>query len=155
MALNFAANGQGPSIAVLIPCYNEELTIREVVRGFREQLPHANICVFDNNSTDRTVAQAKAAGAIIASERRQGKGYVVQSMFGRIDADVYVMVDGDGTYPAADVHNLLAPVLADDADMVLGSTNFSRLETNTQVGGDDGFVQLSPSENNKTAAGSL
>lgn len=121
MALNLAPNGEGPSIAVLIPCYNEELTIRDVVGSFRAQLPHAKIYVFDNNSTDQTVAEAKAAGAIIASERRQGKGYVVQSMFGRIDADYYVMVDGDGTYPAAEIHNLLAPVLADDADMVVGS----------------------------------
>jgi len=121
MALNSAANGAVPSIAVLIPCYNEELTIRAVVCSFRQQLPHAKIYVFDNNSTDRTVEEAKAAGAVIASERRQGKGYVVQSMFGRIDADVYVMVDGDGTYPAGEVHNLLAPILADEADMVVGS----------------------------------
>lgn len=121
MALDFSLNGAGSSIAVLVPCYNEELTIRDVVRSFREQLPHAKIYVFDNNSTDRTVAEAKAAGAIIASERRQGKGYVVQSMFGRVDADVYIMVDGDGTYPAAEIHKLLAPVLADEADMVVGS----------------------------------
>src|ERR1051326_8773366 len=111
MALNLAPNGEDPSIAVLIPCYNEELTIRDVVGSFRAQLPHAKIYVFDNNSTDQTAAEARAAGAIIASERRQGKGYVVQSMFGRIDADFYVMVDGDGTYPAAEIHNLLAPVL--------------------------------------------
>lgn len=121
MALNFSSNGAGASIAVLVPCYNEELTIRDVVRSFREQLPHAKIYVFDNNSTDRTVEEAKAAGAIIVSERRQGKGYVVQSMFGRVDADVYIMVDGDGTYPAAEIHKLLAPVLADEADMVVGS----------------------------------
>ena len=121
MALNFSSNGAGASIAVLVPCYNEELTIRDVVRSFREQLPHAKIYVFDNNSTDRTVEEAKAAGAIIVSERRQGKGYVVQSMFGRVNADVYIMVDGDGTYPAAEIHKLLAPVLADEADMVVGS----------------------------------
>lgn len=114
-------NGDGPSVAVLIPCYNEELTIGTVVRSFREQLPHAKIYVFDNNSTDRTIAEAKAAGALISSERRQGKGYVVQSMFGRVDADIYVMVDGDGTYPAEEIHKLLAPVLADEADMVVGS----------------------------------
>ena len=114
-------NGDGPSVAVLIPCYNEELTIGAVVRSFREQLPHAKIYVFDNNSTDRTIAEAKAAGALISSERRQGKGYVVQSMFGRVDADIYVMVDGDGTYPAEEIHKLLAPVLADEADMVVGS----------------------------------
>jgi len=121
MALNLSSNGAGPSIAVLVPCYNEELTIRDVVLSFREQLPHAKVYVFDNNSTDRTIEEAKVAGAIIASERRQGKGYVVQSMFGRVDADVYVMVDGDGTYPAAEIHKLLAPVLADEADMVVGS----------------------------------
>ncbi|HUE84274.1 MAG TPA: glycosyltransferase [Pyrinomonadaceae bacterium] len=109
------------SIAVLIPCYNEESTIGDVVRRFREQLPNAQIYVFDNNSTDRTIEEAKAAGALIGYERRQGKGYVVQSMFGRIDADVYVMVDGDGTYPPEEVHNLLAPVLAGEADMVVGS----------------------------------
>lgn len=110
-----------PSIAVLIPCYNEELTIRDVVQRFRKELPHATVYVFDNNSTDRTTEEAKAAGAVIARELRQGKGYVVQSMFGRIDADVYVMVDGDGTYPPEEVHSLLAPVLADEADMVVGS----------------------------------
>ena len=109
------------SIAVVIPCYNEEATIREVVHRFREQLPHAQIHVFDNNSSDRTVEEAKAAGALISYERRQGKGYVVQSMFGRVDADVYVMVDGDGTYPPEEVHNLLEPVLAGEADMVVGS----------------------------------
>jgi glycosyltransferase involved in cell wall biosynthesis len=117
----FPLNGDGPSIAVLIPCYNEELTIAAVVQSFRAQLPHAKIYVFDNNSTDRTIAEAKAAGALVSSERRQGKGYVVQSMFGRVDADIYVMVDGDGTYPAEEIHNLLAPVLADEADMVVGS----------------------------------
>jgi glycosyltransferase involved in cell wall biosynthesis len=122
MALNLVPQrGEGPSIAVLIPCYNEELTIGAVVRSFREQLPHAQIYVFDNNSTDRTIAEAKAAGALIGSERRQGKGYVVQSMFGRVDADVYVMVDGDATYPAEEIHKLLAPVIADEADMVVGS----------------------------------
>lgn len=112
----------GPvSIAVLIPCYNEEKTIGNVVGSFREQLPQAQIYVFDNNSSDRTVEVAQASGALIGYERRQGKGYVVQSMFGRIDADVYVMVDGDGTYPPKDVHNLIAPVLAGEADMVVGS----------------------------------
>jgi glycosyltransferase involved in cell wall biosynthesis len=129
MASNLTPNAQGPSIAVLIPCYNEELTIRDVVSSFREQLPHAKIYVFDNNSTDRTIAEAKAAEAIIASERRQGKGYVVQSMFGRIEADVYVMVDGDGTYPAAEIHNLLAPVLSGEADMVVGSRLHAQSES--------------------------
>jgi glycosyltransferase involved in cell wall biosynthesis len=108
-------------IAVVIPCYNEELTIRSVVDHFREQLPAADIYVFDNNSTDGTVEKAREAGAIVLHERRQGKGYVVQSMFRRVNADVYVMVDGDGTYPAGDVHKLIQPIVWDEADMVVGS----------------------------------
>jgi glycosyltransferase involved in cell wall biosynthesis len=110
-----------PRIAVLIPCYNEELTIRQVISDFRAQLPSAEIYVFDNNSTDRTVQFACEAGARIAFERRQGKGYVVQAMFRDVEADVYVMVDGDGTYPASDVHKLIDPILMDEADMVVGS----------------------------------
>ncbi len=110
-----------PSVAVVIPCYNEELTIAEVVRQFRAELPDADIYVFDNNSMDRTVERARAAGARIFHERRQGKGYVVQSMFRKVNADIYIMVDGDGTYPAADVHRLIEPILNDEADMVIGS----------------------------------
>jgi glycosyltransferase involved in cell wall biosynthesis len=112
-------------IAILIPCHNEELTVAEVVAGFRAELPEAQIFVFDNNSTDRTVARAMAAGATIVSEPRQGKGFVVQAMFRRIDADVYVMVDGDGTYPASEVSRLIDPILAGEADMVVGSRLFS------------------------------
>ena len=108
-------------IAILIPCYNEELTIAEVAAGFRAELPQAQIFVFDNNSTDRTIERAQAAGATVVSEPRQGKGYVVQSMFRYVEADVYVMVDGDGTYPASEVHRLIDPVLKDEADMVVGS----------------------------------
>jgi glycosyltransferase involved in cell wall biosynthesis len=110
-----------PKIAVVIPCYNEELTIADVVHQFRLQLPDADIYVFDNNSTDKTVERAREAGALIYRERRQGKGYVVQSMFSRVDADVFVMVDGDGTYPPADVQRIIEPVLEDEADMVVGS----------------------------------
>lgn len=110
-----------PAVAILIPCYNEELTVADVVNQFRAQLPNATIYVFDNNSTDQTVSKALGAGARIFYERRQGKGYVVQSMFRRVDADVYVMVDGDGTYPASEVHKLIAPVLSGDADMVVGA----------------------------------
>src|SRR3989449_2267774 len=109
-----------PRVAVLIPCYNEGLTIADVVRQFRAQLGDAVIYVFDNNSTDHTAEEASQAGAIVVRERRQGKGYVVQSMF-RLDADVYVMVDGDGTYPAASVHQLIAPILIGEADMTVGS----------------------------------
>jgi glycosyltransferase involved in cell wall biosynthesis len=115
-----ASSGR-PRIAVLIPCYNEELTIAEVVREFRAELPPATIYVFDNNSTDRTAARALAAGARVHRERRQGKGYVIQSMFRDVDADVYVLVDGDGTYAAGSVHRLIAPILAGETDMVIGS----------------------------------
>lgn len=108
-------------VAVLIPCYNEELTIAEVVRQFREELPGAEICVFDNNSSDRTAEVARQAGAEVFFERRQGKGYVVQSMFRKIKADIYVIVDGDGTYPASAVSRLIEPVQRREADMVIGS----------------------------------
>lgn len=108
-------------IAILIPCYNEELTIAKVVRNFRAELPGADIYVFDNNSTDRTVECAIEAGARIAYERRQGKGFVVQSMFSQVEADIYVMVDGDDTYPASEVHNLIDPILAKKVEMVVGS----------------------------------
>jgi glycosyltransferase involved in cell wall biosynthesis len=108
-------------IAILIPCHNEELTIAEVVRDFRAELPQARIYVFDNNSSDDTIARARAAGATILSESRQGKGFVVQAMFRRVDADVYVMVDGDGTYPASEVGSLILPIISGEADMVVGS----------------------------------
>lgn len=119
-----------PKIAILIPCYNEELTVAQVVEEFREQMPDADTYVFDNNSTDRTVEVARKAGAQIGFERRQGKGYVIQSMFRDIEADYYVLVDGDHTYPSAEVHRLLAPVLAGEADMSVGSrlTNQSQSE---------------------------
>jgi glycosyltransferase involved in cell wall biosynthesis len=110
-----------PRIAVLIPCYNEELTIGEVVRDFRSEIPQAEIYVFDNNSTDRTAELARASGARVASERRQGKGFVVQSMFCQVEADVYVLVDGDGTYPPSEIHKLIQPILLGEADMVVGS----------------------------------
>lgn len=109
------------NIAILIPCYNEERTIAEVVDGFRQQLPEASIFVFDNASTDRTAECARDAGAIVYSEPRRGKGFVVQTMFRRIKADVFVMVDGDGTYPASEVQRLIEPILNDEADMVVGS----------------------------------
>lgn len=118
-----------PKIAVLIPCHNEEPTVAEVVAAFRSELPAADIYVFDNNSTDRTRECALAAGAIVFSEPRQGKGFVVQSMFRRVEADVYIMVDGDATYPASEVHRLLAPIIADEADMVVGSRLHSETES--------------------------
>ena len=107
-------------IAVLVPCYNESLTIAKVVRDFRAQLPDAEIWVYDNNSTDGSGALAEAAGAKVRHVRQQGKGHVVRRMFQEIEADVYVMVDADDTYPADEVGKLIAPVLSGEADMVNG-----------------------------------
>lgn len=107
-------------IALLIPCYNEEITIAKVISDFKEQIPDLTIYVYDNNSKDNTYEVAKAAGAIVAREYRQGKANVVRSMFEKIDADVYIMVDGDDTYPAKHVKELLDPVVHDGYDMVIG-----------------------------------
>jgi glycosyltransferase involved in cell wall biosynthesis len=107
-------------VAVMIPCYNEEMTIAKVIRDFRNHLPDAEIFVFDNNSTDSSSAKALDAGATIIKEKRQGKGFVVTSMLKKIEADIYVMVDGDDTYPADAVIDLLQPILDDEADMVVG-----------------------------------
>ena len=106
--------------AVLIPCYNEELTIEKVIKDFKKELPDADIYVYDNNSKDKTAQIAKANGAIVKHEYRQGKGNVVRSMFRDIDADIYVMVDGDDTYPAEEVHKLIKPVQEGIADMAIG-----------------------------------
>ena len=107
-------------IAVLIPCYNEELTVTSVVKDFKKALPNADVYVYNNNSKDKTKELAIKAGAIVRDEFAQGKGNVVRSMFRDIDADVYVMVDGDDTYPAEEVDKLIAPVLEGKADMVIG-----------------------------------
>lgn len=106
-------------IAVLIPCYNEELTIGKVVKDFKKNLPGADIYVYDNNSKDDTAKIAKKVGAIVKRERNQGKGNVVRSMFRDVDADIYVMVDGDDTYPADEVDKLVDAV-RDGYDMVIG-----------------------------------
>ena len=110
---------KNPSIAVLLPCYNEEVTIGKVVRDFRVALPDAAIYVYDNNSTDRTAEIAAAEGAIVRKEPRQGKGNVIRAMFEDIDADVYVMADGDDTYPADAAPAMVAKVL-EGYDMVIG-----------------------------------
>lgn len=107
-------------IAVLLPCYNEELTIGKVIDDFKKFLPDADIYVYDNNSTDRTAEVAIQHGAIVKKEFRQGKGNVVRSMFRDIDADFYVMADGDDTYPAEFVNSLLQPLINNEADMVIG-----------------------------------
>lgn len=107
------------SIAVLLPCYNEEVTIGKVVRDFKAALPDATVYVYDNNSTDRTAEIAAAEGAIVRREPRQGKGNVIRAMFEDIDADVYVMADGDDTYPADAAPAMVSKVL-DGYDMVIG-----------------------------------
>lgn len=107
-------------IAVLIPCYNEGLTIRKVVSDFKRILPDADIYVYDNNSTDNTISEASAAGAIVRRETEQGKGIVVLRMFRDIDADYYLLVDGDDTYPAEAALDLIKSRTESDADMVIG-----------------------------------
>lgn len=109
-----------PRIAVLIPCWNEALTIEKVVTDFRAVLPEADIYVYDNNSTDGTAKIAKRAGAIVVHEYRQGKGNVIRSMFRNIEADCYVMTDGDDTYPAEMAREMAELVLSGRADMVIG-----------------------------------
>jgi hypothetical protein len=105
-------------IAVLIPCYNEEATIASVVDDFRKSLPFATIYVYDNNSTDGTVARAKAAGAVVRQQTLQGKGYVVQRMFADVNADVYILVDGDATYDASAAPRLVEMLTTECLDMV-------------------------------------
>lgn len=107
-------------IAVLIPCYNEELTIEKVIKDFRKELPEADIYVYNNNSKDKTKEIAIKNGAIVVDEYKQGKGNVVRSQFRDIEADIYVMVDGDDTYPAEFVHQLIVPVRNGQADMTIG-----------------------------------
>src|ERR1700731_1908808 len=107
-------------IAVLVPCFNEEAAVATVVADFRKFLPTAEIFVYDNNSSDRTVAVAREAGAEVRGERRQGKGHVVRRMFADIDADIYVLVDGDATYDAASAPRMIDTLLSDHLDMVVG-----------------------------------
>ncbi len=107
-------------IAVLVPCFNEEAAVATVVADFRKALPSAEIFVYDNNSSDRTVAVARQAGAQVRSEHHQGKGHVVRRMFADIDADIYVLVDGDATYDAASAPRMIEVLLSDHLDMVVG-----------------------------------
>lgn len=108
-------------IAVLVPCYNEEKSVGKVVHDFRAALPTAAILVYDNNSTDNTAQVARAAGAEVLFEKRQGKGFVVRRMFADVDADIYVLVDGDATYDAPSVRRMIARLLENRLDMVVGS----------------------------------
>ena len=107
-------------IAVLLPCFNEAITIEKVVQDFRRELPQADVWVYDNNSTDGSAELARAAGAKVRRVTRQGKGHVVRRMFQEIDADCYLMADSDDTYPAEAARELIAPVLSGEADMVNG-----------------------------------
>src|SRR5574344_573542 len=113
-------NMEKKSIAILIPCYNESKTVAKVVKDYKKVLPEADIYVYDNNSTDGTDELAKKAGAIVRYEYRQGKGNVIRSMFKDIDADCYLMIDGDDTYPAEDARKMCDLVLSGKADMVVG-----------------------------------
>src|SRR6195256_1397028 len=115
-----ALPAQTMRIAVLVPCFNEEAAVAFVIADFRKALPSAEIFVYDNNSSDRTVAVACDAGAQVRSERRQGKGHVVRRMFADIDADIYVLVDGDATYDAASAPRMIDRLLSDHLDMVVG-----------------------------------
>ncbi len=108
-------------VAVLVPCYNEEAAIAEVIAAFRRALPRARIYVYDNNSTDRTAAVAEAAGAIVRREHHQGKGFVVRRMFADIDADVYVLTDGDATYDAPSARAMVARLVEEELDMVVAA----------------------------------
>ncbi len=110
-----------PRIAVLLPCYNEEAAIRQTVAAFRAALPAADIYVYDNNSSDRTREVAAEAGAIVRTERMQGKGHVVRRMFADVEADIYVMADGDATYDASAAPALVAKLIDEQLDMVVGA----------------------------------
>ena len=109
-----------PRIAVLVPCFNEEAAVANVVADFRKVLPSAQIYVYDNNSKDRTAAIAREAGAEVRAERRQGKGHVVRRMFADIDADIYVLVDGDATYDAPSAPRMIEMLVREHLDMVVG-----------------------------------
>ena len=123
------------TIAVLVPCYNEAMTIGKVVDDFRETLPEATVYVYDNNSSDETASVARAHGAVVRFEPRQGKGNVVRQMLRDIDADYYLMVDGDDTYPADAARSLLEPLLNGSADHVVGDrlSNGSYAEENKRA----------------------
>lgn len=108
-------------IAVLVPCYNEAVSIAKVVADFRTALPEATVFVYDNNSSDGTAAAARAAGAEVFEEKRQGKGFVVRRMFNDVEADIYVLVDGDATYDAPSVRSMIARLIADRLDMVVAN----------------------------------
>ncbi|MFN2258336.1 MAG: glycosyltransferase family 2 protein [Parasphingopyxis sp.] len=116
-----ALDAVGPSVAVILPCCNEEAAIAKTVGDFRAALPGATIYVYDNNSSDRTTEVAAAAGAVVRTERMQGKGHVVRRMFADIEADIYVMADGDATYEAAAAPEMISRLIEERLDMVVGA----------------------------------
>jgi glycosyltransferase involved in cell wall biosynthesis len=124
-ALSEGQSGPGVAdrrrVAVLVPCYNEEAAVADVVKAFRSELPDAVVYVYDNNSSDRTMEVARAAGATVRSETHQGKGYVVRRMFADVDADVYILVDGDATYDAPSARKMIARLVEERLDMVVGT----------------------------------
>ncbi|WP_312240046.1 glycosyltransferase family 2 protein [Pantoea sp.] len=111
---------RGNRVAVILPCYNEELAVKSVIASFKTAVPEAAIYVFDNNSTDRTIEFAKEAGAIVHSVKHKGKGNVVRRMFADVEADIYIMADGDDTYDASSAHRLMDKLLDEQLDMVVG-----------------------------------
>jgi glycosyltransferase involved in cell wall biosynthesis len=119
---------QSPKVAVLLPCYNEEAAIAATVAGFRKALPGATVYVYDNNSRDRTREVAAKAGAVVRSERQQGKGHVVRRMFADVDADVYIMADGDLTYDPKAAPQMVDLLLAEQLDMVVGTRRHEEKE---------------------------
>jgi len=121
MSENFQDKSDIRKIAVLLPCYNEGLSIRKVVEDFRKELPEATIYVYDNRSSDNTQDEARAAGAVVRTEQWPGKGNVVRRMFSDIDADIYLMADGDGTYDSSDAPQMIQRLLDENLDMVVGT----------------------------------
>ncbi len=117
----YTGQGAGPRVAVILPCYNEETAIAQTIADFRKALPGAAIYVYDNNSRDGTIAAARAAGAIVRTERMQGKGHVVRRMFADVDADIYVLADGDATYDAAAAPAMIARLRDEQLDMIVGA----------------------------------
>src|SRR5215469_4166605 len=130
-------------VAVLVPCLNEEAAVASVVASFRKALPSAEIYVYDNNSRDRTAEVARKAGAEVRRERRQGKGHVVRRMFADVDADVYVLVDGDATYDAASARAMIARLTEERLDMVVGA----------RVGQEEAAYRLGHRTGNRLLAG--
>lgn len=121
MARDSRPDPDDQTVAVVIPCYNEEISVGKVVRDFSTALPHADVYVIDNNSTDRTVEEAAKAGAIVVHCPEQGKGHVLRQMAQDIEADIYVVVDGDDTYPAEEAPRMIDKLLSERVDMVVGS----------------------------------